>query len=186
MRYKLLGRTGCRVSELCLGAMTFGRHDLGWGNEDLRQVREMCAAFADAGGNFLDTSDAYTGGVSERAVGEAIAADREHWVVATKYTSSFEGDPAKAGNSRKHMVEAAEASLRRLKTDHIDLYFVHVWDGVTPIEEILRGLDDLVARGKVVYVGFSNTPAWVCGRAAAIADLRGWAPLVSIQVPYSL
>jgi aryl-alcohol dehydrogenase-like predicted oxidoreductase len=186
IRYKLLGRTGCRVSELCLGTMTFGRHDLGWGNDDPRQVREMFDVFAEAGGNFVDTSDAYTGGVSERSVGEAIAADRDHWVVATKYSSSFEGDPSKAGNSRKHMVEAVEASLKRLGTDHIDVYFLHVWDGMTPIDEVMQGLDDLVRQGKVVYVGLSNTPAWVCGAAWATAGLRGWAPLVSIQVGYSL
>jgi aryl-alcohol dehydrogenase-like predicted oxidoreductase len=186
VRYKLLGQSGCRVSELCLGTMTFGRHDLAFGTEDPRQIREVFDAFAEAGGNFVDTSDVYTAGESERFVGEAIAADREHWVVATKYSASLARDPAKAGNSRKHMVEAVEASLRRLGTDHIDLYFVHLWDGLTPVEEVVRGLDDLVRQGKVVYTGLSNAPAWVCSRAATIAELRGWAPLVAIQVWYSL
>ena len=175
MRYRLLGRTGCRVSEVCLGTMTFGAHDLGWGQVDESEVRAMMTAFGDAGGNFIDTSDVYTGGTSERYVGEMIASDRDHWVVATKFGSSFAGDPLQAGNSRRHMVRAVEASLRRLNTDYIDLYFVHVWDGLTVIDDIVRGLDDLVRAGKIVYGGLSNTPAWACGRAGGLADARAGA-----------
>jgi aryl-alcohol dehydrogenase-like predicted oxidoreductase len=173
------------VSELALGTMTFGTE---WGfGVDKKESRRMFDAFAEAGGNFLDTANVYTEGTSEEYLGDFIAADREHWVVATKYTMSTRaGDPSFSGNHRKNLVQAVEASLRRLNTDRIDLYWVHAWDQLTPVDEVMRGLDDLVRQGKVVYVGVSDTPAWEVSRANMLADLRGWAPFVALQLRYSL
>ena len=184
MRYKLHGRSGLRVSELCLGAMTFG-DNWGWGAND-DESRAMFDAFAEAGGTFIDTAHVYTEGASERLVGEFIQSDRDHFVVATKYTPSTGTDISKSGNSRKNMMRCVEESLARLGTDHIDLYLVHFWEGTTPIDEIMRGLDDLVSAGKVLYVAISDTPAWQISRANMLADLRGWSPFVGIQVEYSL
>ena len=184
MRYKLHGRSGLRVSELCLGAMTFGA-DWGWGGNDAAS-REMFDAFAEAGGNFIDTAYVYTEGASERLVGEFIQADRDHFVVATKYTPSTGTDIAKSGNSRKNMRHCVETSLKRMKTDYIDLYLLHFWDNTTPMEEIMRGLDDLVRAGKVLYVAVSDTPAWQISRANMMAELQGWSPFIGMQVEYSL
>jgi aryl-alcohol dehydrogenase-like predicted oxidoreductase len=184
MRYKLHGRSGLRVSELCLGAMTFGA-DWGWGGNDSAS-REMFDAFAEAGGNFIDTAYVYTDGASERLVGEFIATDRDHFVVATKYTPSTGTDLSKSGNSRKNMRHCVETSLKRMKTDYIDLYLLHFWDNTTPMEEIMRGLDDLVRAGKVLYVAVSDTPAWQISRANMLADLQGWSPFIGMQVEYSL
>jgi aryl-alcohol dehydrogenase-like predicted oxidoreductase len=184
MRYKLHGRSGLRVSELCLGAMTFGS-DWGWGGND-DDSRAMFDAFAEAGGNFIDTAYVYTEGASERLVGEFVGSDRDHFVVATKYTPSTGTDISKSGNSRKNMRHCVETSLKRMKTDYIDLYLLHFWDYTTPVDEIMRGLDDLVSSGKVLYVAVSDTPAWQIARANMMADLRGWAPFVGIQVEYSL
>ena len=185
MRYKLLGRSGLRVSELALGTMTFGE-EWGWGASK-QESRRMFDAYAEAGGNFLDTANRYTEGTSERYLGDFIAADRDHWVVATKYTLwTRRDDPNFSGNHRKNMIQACEASLERLGTDYIDLYWVHAWDFTTPIEEVMRGLDDLVSAGKVLYVGISDTPAWIASRANTIADFRGWSPFVGLQIRYSL
>ena len=185
MRYKLLGRSGLRVSELCLGTMTFGE-DWGWGSsKDVS--RKIFDAFAGAGGNFLDTADGYTNGTSEKMVGEFVASERGRWVVATKYSfNQRPGDPNAGGNHRKNMVQALEGSLRRLKTDYVDLYWVHAWDGLTPVDELMRALDDVVRAGKVLYVGVSDTPAWVVSRANTLADCRGWSPFVALQIEYSL
>jgi aryl-alcohol dehydrogenase-like predicted oxidoreductase len=185
MRYKLFGRTGLRVSELALGAMTFGE-DWGWGapKEECARILE---AYAEAGGNFIDTANRYTDGTSERIVGELIAPDRDRWVVATKYTLNMRPeDPNAGGTHRKSLVQALEASLKRLRTDYIDVYWVHVWDAFTPVEEVVRALDDAVTAGKVLYVGISDTPAWLVSQAVTLADLRGWTPFAGIQVPYSL
>ena len=185
MRYKLLGRSGLRVSELALGTMTFGE-EWGWGASK-QESRRMFDAYSEAGGNFLDTANRYTEGTSERYLGDFIAADRDHWVVATKYTLwTRRDDPNFSGNHRKNMIQACEASLERLGTDYIDLYWVHAWDFTTPIEEVMRGLDDLVSAGKVLYVGISDTPAWIASRANTIADFRGWSPFVGLQIRYSL
>ncbi|MCI0556809.1 MAG: aldo/keto reductase [Anaerolineae bacterium] len=185
MRYKLLGRSGLRVSELCLGTMTFG-DDWGWGAPK-EESRKMFDAFTEAGGNFIDTANNYTNGTSEKFVGEFIASDRDRFVVATKYTlSERPEDPNFGGNHRKNMFRSIEGSLKRLNTDHVDLIWLHMWDGVTPVEEILRALDDLVRAGKVLYVGISDTPAWVVSHANAIADLRGWSRFVAYQGEYSL
>jgi aryl-alcohol dehydrogenase-like predicted oxidoreductase len=185
MRYKLLGRSGLRVSELCLGTMTFGE-DWGWGASK-EECRKMFDLFANAGGNFIDTSVNYTNGTSETYVGDLVKADREHFVVATKYSlTNRPDDPNAGGNSRKNMVQSVERSLRRLQTDYIDLYYLHVWDFMTPVEEVVRGLDDLVRAGKVLYVGFSDTPAWIVAQANTLAEVRGWSRFVALQVPYSL
>jgi aryl-alcohol dehydrogenase-like predicted oxidoreductase len=149
MRYKLLGASGLRVSELALGTMTFGE-TWGWGaSKD--ESRKIFDAFAEAGGNFVDTANNYTDGTSEEYVGDFITSDREHFVVATKYTlSTRKDDPNAGGNHRKNMVQALDASLRRLGTDYVDLLWLHMWDGLTPIEEVLRAFDDLVRAGKVL------------------------------------
>jgi aryl-alcohol dehydrogenase-like predicted oxidoreductase len=185
MRYKLLGRTGLRVSEVCLGTMTFGP-DWGWG-ADHDESRAMFDAFADAGGNFIDTANRYTNGTSETYVGEFIAKERERFVVATKYTLSRDAsDPNAAGNHRKSLVESLEASLRRLGTDYVDVYWAHIWDPHTPIEEMMRALDDQVRAGKILYVGISDAPAWVVSRANTLAEAQGWTPFCAIQSQYSL
>jgi aryl-alcohol dehydrogenase-like predicted oxidoreductase len=185
MRYKLLGRSGLRVSELCLGTMTFGE-DWGWGASK-EESQNIFGVFAEAGGNFIDTACNYTGGTSEKFVGEFIAGDRDHFVVATKYTlAERPDDPNFGGNQRKNMMRSVEGSLQRLKTDYIDLLWLHMWDFTTPVGEVLRGLDDLVRTGKVLYVGISDTPAWLVSQANAIADLRGWSRFVALQLPYSL
>ncbi|MEV0839996.1 aldo/keto reductase [Actinocatenispora sera] len=184
-RYRLLGRSGLRVSPLALGAMTFGS-DWGWG-ADRDETRRIVDAYVDRGGNFIDTADVYTNGTSERLVGEMAAGRRDRFVIATKYTSNTDPDnPNAGGNHRRNMVRSVEDSLRRLGTDYIDLLYLHAWDSTTPVEEVLRGMDDLVRSGKVVYVGISDTPAWQVSRMQAIADLRGWSPLVALQIEYSL
>lgn len=185
MKYKILGRSGLRVSELCLGTMTFGE-EWGWG-ADKNESKKIWDAFANAGGNFVDTANKYTLGTSEKYCGDFLASDREHFVLATKYTlSTRDDDPNFHGNHRKNMIQAVEASLKRLRTEYIDLLWVHAWDGMTPPEEVMRGLDDLVRAGKVFYVGISDTPAWRVSQMNTIADLRGWTPFVALQIEYSL
>ena len=185
MRYKLLGRSGLRVSELGLGTMTFGE-EWGWG-ASREESKEVFDAYVQAGGNFIDTANRYTEGTSERYVGEFISADREHFVLATKYTLfNREGDPNAAGNHRKNLVQSLEASLKRLGTEYLDLLWVHAWDFLTPVDEVMRALDDLVRQGKVLYVGISDTPAWIVSQANTLADLRGWSPFVALQIEYSL
>jgi aryl-alcohol dehydrogenase-like predicted oxidoreductase len=185
MRYKLLGKSGLRVSELCLGAMTFGE-EWGWGasKEESRRIFE---AFAEAGGNFIDTANYYTNGTSEKFVGEFVAPERERFVIATKYTLNMRpDDPNGGGNHRKNLVQSLEASLARLGVDYIDVYWVHAWDPMTPVEELMRALDDAVRAGKVLYVGISDAPAWAVARANMLAEWKGWTPFVGLQIPYSL
>jgi aryl-alcohol dehydrogenase-like predicted oxidoreductase len=185
MRYKLLGRSGLRVSELCLGTMTFG-DDWGWGAPK-DESQKIFDRFVDGGGNFIDTANNYTNGTSEKFIGEFVKTDRDHFVIATKYTlSERETDPNFGGNHRKNMRRSVEGSLRRLNTDHIDLLWLHMWDGMTPMEEVMRALDDLVRADKVLYVGISDTPAWVVSQANTLADLRGWSRFVAYQGEYSL
>jgi aryl-alcohol dehydrogenase-like predicted oxidoreductase len=203
MRYKLLGRSGLRVSELALGTQTFGS-EWGWGS-DKAVSATLFDRFAESGGTFIDTANIYTDGHSERLIGEFIRHDRDHFVIATKYSGAvgaysadsgaieanatrrtFEGDISRSGNSRKAMFQAIDASLAALGTDHIDLFYLHFWDGTTRVDEVLRGLDDLVSAGKVLYVALSDTPAWIVSQASVLADLRGWAPVVAIQFEYSL
>jgi aryl-alcohol dehydrogenase-like predicted oxidoreductase len=185
MRYRLLGNSGLRVSEVALGTMTFG-NDWGWGSAK-DEARKVYDAFREAGGNFIDTANLYTNGTSETFLGEFMSGHRQSVVLATKYTNSAPGtDPNAAGNQRKNMMQAVEASLKRLKTDYIDLYWVHTWDGITPVEEVMRGLDDLVRQGKVLYTGISDAPAWWIAQANTLAQLRGWSPFVGLQIEYSL
>ena len=186
MRYTLLGSSGVRVSELCLGTMTFGEA-WGWG-ASRAECKKIFELYAEAGGNFIDTSINYTDGESETILGDLLKADRDHFVVATKYTLTRpdDSDPNGGGNSRKNMMKSLERSLKRLGTDHIDLYYLHMWDYMTPVEEVARGLDDLVRQGRVHYVAFSDTPAWIVAEANTRAELMGWSRFVGMQVPYSL
>jgi aryl-alcohol dehydrogenase-like predicted oxidoreductase len=185
MKYRLLGRSGLRVSDLFLGTMTFGE-EWGWGAPP-EECRRMFEAYAEAGGNVIDTAVNYTGGASERIVGELIRSERDRYVVSTKYTLSTDPhDPNASGNHRKNLMRSLERSLERLDTDRIDLYWVHIWDPRTPIEETMRALDDAVRAGKVLYVGISDAPAWVVSRANTLAEWHDWSPAVAVQVPYSL
>ena len=185
MKFKLLGKSGLRVSELCLGTMTFGT-EWGWG-ADKHESKKIFEAYANAGGNFIDTANRYTEGTSEIFLGGFISSDRDHFVVSTKYTLyDRNGDPNYAGNHRKNMIRSVNESLKRLHTDYIDVFWVHMWEFTTPIDEVMRGLDDLVRSGKVHYVGISDTPAWVISRSNMLAELRGWSQFVALQVEYSL
>ena len=185
MRYRLFGRTGLRVSELALGAMTFG-DDAGWGADRETSAR-IFETYAAAGGNFVDTANSYTGGNSERVVGELLRGRREQFVLASKYTClTREGDVNAAGNHRKNLVQSVEASLRRLGTDYLDVLWVHARDAHTPVEEVMRALDDLVRSGKVLYLGVSDWPAWEIAQANTLAELRGWTCFAGSQLCYSL
>ena len=185
MRYQTLGNSGLRVSELCLGTMTFG-DVLGWG-ADFEESRAMFETFLEAGGNFVDTANNYTMGTSEQFLGDLLGPHRERLVVATKATmTAVRDDPNAGGNHRKNIVQTVETSLKRLQTEYLDLLWIHAWDAITPIEELMRTLDDLVRQGKVLYVGISNTPAWLVAQANTIAGLRGWTPFAGIQVEYNL
>lgn len=184
MRYKLHGPTGPRVAEAALGTMTFG-DTIPWG-APRDECRRIFDAYVAAGGNFVDTAPNYTDGMSEHLVGECVAGGRDRFV-ATKYTMHpHTGDPNVAGNHRKNLVHALDGSLRRLGADYIDLYWVHAWDGLTPVEGLMRALDDQVRAGKILYVGISNAPAWVVAQANTLAALRGWTPFSGLQVSYSL
>ena len=189
MRYKLLGRSGLRVSELCLGAGTFGTN---WGpiGSDEAESRRIFDAFLEAGGNFIDTSNRYQESQSEQWLGNFIQTNRDRIVLATKYSlhdGMTEGtDPNGSGNHRKNMFRSVEGSLKRLHTDYIDMLWIHIWDYTTPIDEILRALDDLVRQGKVMYVGASNFPAWWIARANTMADAHALSPFVATQIEWSL
>jgi len=182
-----LGRSGLRVSPLCLGTMTFGTA-WGWGGDEAA-VRAVFDAYVDGGGNFVDTADIYTGGQSEELVGRFIADRglRDRIVLATKFTfNTDKGNPNAGGNGRKHVRRAVEASLKRLGTDYLDLYWLHCWDTVTPVDEVMRTLDDLVRGGLVRHVGLSDVPAWYAARAQTLAEWRGLEPIVALQLEYSL
>jgi aryl-alcohol dehydrogenase-like predicted oxidoreductase len=186
-KYTTLGRSGLRVSPLCLGTMTFGA-DWGWGAEETIS-RDMFNRYLEVGGNFVDTADLYTAGHSEELVGKFIAERnlRDRVVVATKFSFNADpGNPNSGGNGRKNIYRALNASLRRLKTDYIDLYYVHVWDVVTPVEEVLSTLTDLIHEGKIRYYGFSDTPAWYAARAQTLAQKEGKEPVTTLQLEYSL
>ncbi len=191
VKYKLLGKSGLRVSELCLGTMTltFGE-DWGWGaSKD--ESRQIFDTFVEAGGNFIDTANGYTDGSSEKIVGELIAADRERFVVATKYSfpnhlGDRNGNPNGSGNHRKNLMQSLEGSLKRLNTDYVDLFWLHAWDFTTPVEEVMRAFDDMVRQGKALYIGISDTPAWIVAEANTLARCYGWTPFVAMQIEYSL
>jgi aryl-alcohol dehydrogenase-like predicted oxidoreductase len=185
MRERLLGSSGIRVSELCLGTMMFD-NDMHWrssaGQAESRRIYDRYRA---AGGNFIDTANIY--GQSEEILGGMIASERDAVVLATKFTlETDDANPNSGGGNRKSLRASVERSLRRLGTDYIDLLWVHAWDQRTPMEETVRALDDLVAAGKVLAIGISNTPAWVVSSAVTLANLRGWAPFCALQVQYSL
>jgi aryl-alcohol dehydrogenase-like predicted oxidoreductase len=186
--YVTMGRSGLRVSPLCLGAMTFGE-DWGWGSS-VKDSEKIMDKFVAQGGNFIDTANAYTKGHSEKIIGDHVGRHphkRDRLVIATKFFSNmYAGDPNGGGANRKAIIASCEQSLRRLQTSYIDLYWMHSWDATTPIEETLRALDDLVRDGKVRYIGFSDTPAWKCAEAQLLARFRGYAPLVALQIEYSL
>ena len=185
MNYRLLGKSGLRVSEFALGTMTFG-DDWGWGSAR-EESQKVYNAFREAGGNFIDTANIYTNGTSESFLGEFMKGHRESVVLATKYTNAAPGtDPNAAGNHRKSMKQSVEASLKRLQTDYIDLYQTHSPDPETPLEETQRALDDLVRQGKVRYVGVCNYQAWWIAQANTLASLRGWSSFVGLQIEYSL
>jgi aryl-alcohol dehydrogenase-like predicted oxidoreductase len=185
MQYKLFGHSGLRVSELSLGTMTFGQ-EWGWGNSET-DSKKVFDAYVEAGGNFFDTANFYTRGTSEKLLGQFMGAQRERFVVATKYTLTMDPtDPNSGGNHRKALFQSVHASLKRLNTDYIDLLWVHAWDKCTPIEEMMRGLDDIVRQGKVLYVGISDMPAWAIAHANTYADLKGLSPFIAMQLEYSL
>lgn len=185
MRYKLFGKSGLRVSEICLGTMTFGE-EWGWGSS-YAQSRKIFDCFADNGGNFIDTANFYTTGTSEKMLGEFLAHHRERFVLATKYTLCMnENDPNAGGNHRKNLFQSVHASLKRLSTDYIDILWVHAWDFMTPVEEVMRGLDDLIRAGKIHYIGISDTPAWIVSQANTLASLKGWSSFIGLQLEYSL
>jgi aryl-alcohol dehydrogenase-like predicted oxidoreductase len=181
--YRLLGRSGLRVSPLALGTMTFGAV---WGSEEAESQR-IFDAYVDRGGNFIDTAGHYAEGRSEALTGRFARGKRDRLVISTKYSLAVQpGDPNAAGNGRKSMMRSVEDSLKRLETDYIDLLFLHVWDDTTPADEVLRGFDDLVRQGKVMYIGLSDTPAWQVARLQTMAELRGWTQLAALQVEYGL
>ena len=186
-QYYTLGRSGLRVSRLCLGAMTFGE-DWGWGApEDV--ARSMFERYLEAGGNFIDTANLYTEGSSERLLGKFIehSGARDRLVLATKFSYNTQpGNPNAGGNGRKNIVRALESSLERLRTDYVDLYLLHTWDRLTPAEEVVRTLDDLVRAGKIRYAGLSDVPAWYAARAQTLAEAHAMTPLVNLQMEYSL
>lgn len=185
--YALLGRSGLRVSPLCLGTMTFGT-EFGWGSPK-EVAHQILGRYLEAGGNFVDTADFYTGGTSERIIGEYLAETgrRDDVVLATKYTlAAPTTNPNAGGNGRAHAIRALEASLRRLRTDHVDLYWLHAWDTLTPVEEVVRTLDLLVRSGKTRYVGLSDVPAWYFARAQTLAAQHGLEPICALQLEYSL
>ena len=196
-QYHLLGRTGLRVSPLALGTMTFGT-EWGWGIP-AETVHRILARYLEAGGNFIDTADSYTNGTSETLIGDFFARNggRDRAVIATKFTinawtRSAEaakgglGDPNAGGNGRKNIYRALEASLRRLKTDYVDLYWLHAWDGLTPVEEVVSTLHRLVQDGKIRHYGFSDVPAWYFARAQTLAERGGLERVAALQLEYSL
>ena len=186
--YITLGHSGLRVSPLCLGTMTFGE-EWGWGST-VAESEAILDRFLERGGNFIDTANGYTKGHSEVIIGDYFAKTpgrRDRVVIATKFlTNLYRGDPNGGGAGRKSMVAACEQSLRRLRTDYLDLYWMHFWDRHTPIDETMRALDDLVRAGKIRYIGISDTPAWKVAQAQTQAHWRGWAPVIALQIEYSL
>lgn len=184
MKYKLLGKTGIRVSELCLGTMTFGSE---WGfGSNKEESKKVFDTFVNRGGNFFDTANIYTKGTSEKYLGEFIKTERSNLVVASKYSLSESGKINQSGNHRKNMIESIDASLKRLDTDYIDLYYIHAWDFTVAPEELMRNLEYLLASGKIASIGISDTPAWVVSQCNTIAQMRGWTPFSAYQVEYCM
>lgn len=187
MKYKILGKSGLRVSELCLGTMTFGE-SWNWGTTT-SLANEILKKFTDLGGNFIDTSNNYTDGKSEEIIGSFIKEDRDRYIVATKFTlqnKKYNDNLNMGGNHRKNLFRSVKESLKRLQTDFIDLLYLHMWDYTTPIDQIMKTLNDLVASGKVHHVAISDSPAYIASRGNAVAEYRGWSQFEAYQFPYSL
>ena len=186
MFYRKLGKSGLKVSELCLGTMGFGT-EAGWGADKATSF-QILETFGEAGGNFIDTANIYKLGTSEKIIGEFVSQyDRDYFVIATKYSlADNQSNPNASGNNRKNMMRSVEESLKRLKTDFIDVLYLHIWDDLTPMEEVLRGMNDLVTQGKVNYIAISDTPAWQISKAMTYAELMGLNAFVALQVEYSL
>ena len=186
MRYQLLGNTGLKVSELCLGTMGFGTTN-GWGTDE-QNAFKIIDAFGNAGGNFLDTANFYQKGETETILGNYLkSADRDYWVVATKYSLyDNKTNPNASGNNRKNLIRSVDKSLKRLQTDFIDVLYLHIWDWLTPAEEVLNALQNVIQNGKVNYIAISDTPAWVVAQSQTIAELRGWSKFAALQIEYSL
>lgn len=185
MKYKLLGKSGLRVSELSLGTMTFGE-EWGWG-ASMQECRLIFDAYANAGGNFIDTANYYTQGSSESILSDLIKTDRDYFVLATKYTLNMNPNNLNSGgNHRKNLVQSVNASLKRLGTDYIDLLWLHAWDFTTPAQEVMRSLDDLIKQGKVLYIGISDAPAWIVAHANTLAELSGLTQFIGLQIQYNL
>lgn len=184
MRHRLLGGSGLRVSELCLGTLGFGERKA-WGTSE-EDAQAIIHNFAKAGGSFIDTAPNYAAGEAERIVGRSVQGARDEFVIATKYTASIDRYPSAGGNSRRSLIRSVEASLQRLNTDRIDILFLHFWDGTAPLEEILRGLEDCITAGKILYTGFSDTPAWLVSRAVTMSEWRGWVRPAAIQAEYNV
>lgn len=183
--YRLLGRSGMRISPLALGTMTFGA-DWGWGADEA-EARQIFDTYVDHGGNLIDTAVNYTNGASERILGQFLKGKRDRLVVSTKFTMARDpSDPNSGGNHRMNLMRSVETSLKQLDTDRIELLYLHAWDFTTGAEEVMRALDDLVRSGKVLYLGICNTPAWKVAELQTLAALRGWSPLVALQIEYSL
>jgi aryl-alcohol dehydrogenase-like predicted oxidoreductase len=184
-QYRLLGNSGIRISPICLGTMTFGTE---WGfGSDLAESRQILDLYADRGGNFIDTANIYTNGSSESYLGQILQDRRDRFVIATKYSlNTDQTNPNAGGNHRKALITGIEASLKRLNTDYIDLYWLHAWDYRNSIEDVMRALDDMVQQGKILSIGLSDTPAWVVSEGQTIAKLRGWTKVSAIQLEYSL
>lgn len=187
MNYRLLGDSGLRVSEIVLGTMTFGK-EWGWGSEK-EESKSIFKEYIEQGGNFLDTANRYTEGRSEEYVGEFVneMQIRDEVVIATKYSLFTKANRINdGGNHRKNMMQSVEQSLKRLNTDYIDLFYLHAWDYSTKCDEVMRAFDDLVSQGKVLYIGISDTPAWIVSKCNTIAELRGWSKFIALQIEYSL
>ena len=187
MNYKLLGRSGLKVSELCLGTMGFGT-EAGWGADTATAVLPLWMLIANAGGNFIDTANVYKLGTSEKIIGDYLSNhDRDFFVLATKYSLKDNiTNPNASGNNRKNMMRSVEESLKRLKTDFIDILYLHIWDDITPIDEVMRAMDDLIRQGKINYAAISDTPAWMVAKGNTLAELMGWSQFIALQVEYSL
>lgn len=185
MKYKLLGKTGIRVSEMCLGGMTFGT-DWGSMGTDFDETKKIFDTFLSRGGNFIDTANIYTKGTSEKFLAELIQEERQNLVLASKFSLSESGKINQAGNHRKNMIQSIDLSLKNLKTDYIDLYYVHAWDFTVKPEELMRNLEYLVSSGKVLSIGVSDTPAYIVSRCNTLAELRGWSSFAAYQIEYSL
>lgn len=185
MKYTRFGNTGLRVSEAALGTMTFGEK-WGWGSSP-EEARNVFDTYVEAGGNFFDTANKYTEGQSETILGDLVRSERERFVIASKFTLNMRaGDPNAGGNHRKNIMQSIDATLKRMKIDYLDLYWLHAWDYLTPVDEVLRALDDLVRVGKVHYIGISDTPAWIISQANTLAALKGMTAFAGVQLEYNL